>query len=938
MQKEPESPQQTSTVDASNLLNTNVESGLTTQEAELRLKKYGPNNLPEPKPKHWFLIFLAQFKDIMIIILMAATVASFVVAILSGIESDWDFSNQELVVEFVQPFVIIIVVITNSLLGTYQEIQSQKAVRSLRDMSTLNCKVIRDSKLVEIKTTDVVVGDVIVFESGDQIPADANLVTVNNLKVVEAALTGESLPVMKDEKAVVADNAPLGDQLNKVFAGSAVVNGSGKAIVNATGKDSKIGNVAELINDEAILLTPLQLKLSKLSKIFGYSGIGLFILAFFVQVAVSGFGNIESTWTNALLMAISLAVAAIPEGLAAFTTIILSIGIRNMAKENAIIKKLSAVETLGSTGVVCTDKTGTLTQNKITVVDLWTPTDKNANETLKDSHINLIQKAILCTDGSVNIVDNKQEHVGDPTETALIAYGIDKQYLKDELLKQYPRQRVFPFDSQRKLMTVINEIDGQHYAIVKGAPEILLDLCNNVDIKKVDEVIDQYASKAYRTLAVAYKKIEASVVASGKETDFENNLEFLGVVAMIDPPRAETIPAINTCWHAGIKPVMITGDHLNTAIAIAKEVGIMRQGDLAIEGQELAAMSDEQLQKDIAKYAVYARVNPADKLRIVKAWQANDQVVAMTGDGVNDAPALKAADIGCAMGITGTDVSKEAADMILVDDNFNTIVSAVNSGRKIYQTLRRVIQNLLISSIVEIIVVFIGMFTFALIYKEQLGNNPFIALSAIQLLAINLLVHGVPAIALGIQKSENDVMHVRPFSKYESIFARRMGIDLIWQSLLISLLTLVAYALAIEYALANNLAQHLNRFGSTVAFLVIGIAASIHSINLMSDKSIFKCNVKYYKWIYLSATFSVCVIMLITFVPQVAPIFNMTELLWDHPILLAYGFGFALVPTLVIEIYKLVNGFIDKQKNAVAPINDFQMIMRPKQRFKRKSI
>ncbi|WP_033160203.1 cation-translocating P-type ATPase [Mycoplasmoides alvi] len=930
------------------LTNTNINQGLSTSEAKFRLEKYGRNTLPIKKKKNVFLIFLSQFKDLMMLILLGAVIASFVVTIITGNNKNWVFDEQ-LIVEFVQPFVILLVVITNALLGTVQEIKSDKAITSLQKLSVLNAKVIRDNKLMSINSLDLVIGDVIILEAGDQIGADAKLQLATNLQVIESALTGESLPVVKDPKAIVDKNAPLGDQINKVFSGCSVVSGTATAIVFATGKNTQIGKIARMLNNEESFLTPLQLKLNKLSKIFGYFGIVLFVIAFVAQLSILGFENIatNNTWSIALVGSISLAVAAIPEGLSAFTTVILSLGIRRMAAENGLIKKLSAVETLGSTGVICTDKTGTLTQNKMTVMGIWTPEDQefNLNEP-KVSHLNLIKHAILCTEGSVNFINNEYKHVGDPTETSLIMYGLNHKIVKEELFDKHKRLRVVPFDSNTKLMTVVNEIDNKNCVIVKGAPDVLIKLCNNVDENYVNTVINNYSKQAYRTLAVAYKKLDDSIDLS-KLTDDElnKNLTFQGVIAMIDPPRNEIKEVIQTCWHAGVKPVMITGDHLSTAIAIASDIGIMRSDSLAIQGSELAKISDDELKQNIGKYAVYARVNPSDKLRIVKAWQANDQVVAMTGDGVNDAPALKAADIGCAMGITGTDVSKDAADMILMDDNFSTIVSAIKNGRQIYHSIRRVIQNLLISSIAEILVVLFGMLVFGLIYKDQINkpNVQFEVLSALQLLWINLLVHGVPAVCLGIQRSKVNVMNIRPYSKYESIFAQRMGIDLLWQGILIGFLGLLAYGLGIEYAL-NNLSSDIqsgsiqfNEFGSSACFLVVGISASFHALNLMNEQSIFKSSLIYYKMIYLSVLFSVLMILFVTFVPKIAIVFNMSEYLFDHPIILGYGIGFAFIPTFLIEIQKIILEIIKKQKDKLKPINDFQMILRPKNIFSKMS-
>ncbi|WP_052663379.1 cation-translocating P-type ATPase [[Mycoplasma] testudinis] len=944
----------TNPTDLDSLLNTNPSTGLTTEQVQERAKLYGTNRLPERKPKNPFLIFLSQFKDLLIVLLLVATIISFVVAIIEGYQLNWDFANHtSLVVSFVQPFIILFVVILNSLLGTIQEIKSEQSVKALRAMSASTSKVLRNGKLESIASTDIVLGDIILVESGDKISADAKLINSQNLRVIEASLTGESLPVEKNASAIVSKDAPLADQANRIFSGCAVVNGTAQGVVYAIGKNSQIGQVAKLISDEVATLTPLQLKLNKLSKIFGYVGIALFIISFIAQVGLlGGFAdraNDQAVWVTSLVMGISLAVAAIPEGLSAFTTIILAIGIWSMTKENALIKKLPAVETLGSTAVICSDKTGTLTQNKMTIVGLWTPQDSEGIEVLKQSHEKLLKYGILCTEGSVNVVDNKEEHVGDPTETAIIAHGLKNDYLKDALMMHSPRINSIPFDSDRKMMSVINKIGNQEILIVKGAPDILLSRCNNVDEKTITAVIKGYAKQAYRTLAVAYKVVtDTSTTAALDHKDYENNLTFIGLLAMIDPPRVESANAIEECKSAGIKPVMITGDHIDTASAIAKQIGILNHGELAITGAQLAEISDQDLNANIANYSVYARVSPADKIRIVKAWQSNHQVVAMTGDGVNDAPALKASDIGCAMGITGTDVSKEAADMILMDDNFNTIVTAVSSGRRIYQTIRRVIQNLLVTSVAEILVVLIGIFVFNTIYRD-FNNDSFVVFSAVQLLWINLLTHGFPAIALGIQKSKNDVMNVRPFSKYESIFARRMGIDLIWQGALVGFLGLLAYSLGMNYGIEvtnflavknqpgitldeiSELQRQINQFGSTPGFLVIGIAASIHSLNLMSEKSIFVCSPKYFKLVYIAITFSFVMILIVVLIPPLSEVFNMTPRIYEgnNPVLFGYGIGFAFIPTAIMEIYKFVNNVLLKTKLAHQKITKFEMIQKP---------
>ncbi|MDE6562657.1 MAG: cation-translocating P-type ATPase [Malacoplasma sp.] len=927
------------------------ETGLTTKEAEELLIKYGPNKLAEKKKQSKFIIFAKQLKDTMIFLLFVAMAASIAVAIVGGVKTNWEYNNH-LLISFIEPVIIFIVIIMYCILGGIQELKSQEAVSSLKKMSVSQVSVMRDGVVKKIEAANIVPGDLILVEAGDKICADAILLTTNGLECVESALTGESLPIKKNANAKVDENAPIGDQINKIFSGCIVTNGAGTAKVIGTGLKTQVGRIANLIDSQKTFLTPMQLKLHKLGRVFGYSGAVLFILTFLIQIFILGYTSFADTWTIALTTSISLAVAAIPEGLGAFTTIILSLGLKKMATEyNGLIKRVSSVETLGSTSVICTDKTGTLTLNKMTVTDLWVPNgkDKYKNEKLTKPFKQLVENFLLCTNSFLETKeDGRVVEIGDPTELSVIVYGKEQGIDKELLLIERMRLHCNPFDSTRKLMSTVNFIEGKPVAIVKGAPDVLVSRCKDIKWEEVYPVIQNWAAKGYRVIALGTKKLNNK--NKFDENSIENNLNFAGLVAMYDPPRPETKDAISKCIAAGIKPVMITGDHVDTAVAIAKEIGIYKNGDKAISGAELKELSDEYLVEHIADYSVYARVSPEDKLRIVKAWQENDQVVAMTGDGVNDAPALKAADIGCAMGITGTDVAKEASDMILMDDNFKTIVASVSNGRKVYQTIKKVIQNILLSSIAEIMIMFLGIIIFKFAYNDVLseGADKFDLhiFGASQLLLINLVTDGFPAIALGIQGTNDDLMNRRPFSKYESIFARRMGWNLLWQGFMFGILGLVAFAIGVEYcqnnwfglgsALKESLtSQGLNSFyaGSGAAFIALGIGVSVHALSLMSNESIFKCNVKKNWIVYGAVLISILIIAFVSLVPPVALVFGMpsefVNLGWP---LVLISLAFALIPLLIMEINKFTYKSIQKEIMSIATVSSFEMIRRPQKR------
>ena len=675
-------------------LSTDEHNGLTSNQAAGLQEKYGPNKLKEKKKKTNIERFAEQFKDVMILILIAAAVVSFIVACVEG--------NAK---EFFEPVLILLIVVLNAIMGVLQESKAEKALDALKNMSAPHARVIRDGKEKIIDAASLVPGDIIKLEAGDFIPADARLLTSASLKSEESALTGESVPSEKDAAAQIKENAPLGDRNNMVFSGCGVTYGTGTAVVTATGMDTEMGKIANLLDSESDTQTPLQKKLAQLGKYLGIMALAACAVIFIVGIS-SGIPVMEIFMT-----AVSLAVSAIPEGLPAIVTVVLSIGVQRMVKRNALIRRLPAVETLGSASIICSDKTGTLTQNRMTLVKAYcdgTQGAEDISENCSDEIKNLLRYGTLCCDGSVVFHENEEQHIGDPTETAIVLAAHKAGFPKDDLNAKYPRLAEIPFDSDRKLMSTVNNIDGKNIVIVKGAFDMMAERCISGDLEKAKKITEEMSENALRVLAVGIKEIDA-LPENPTSEELENGLTFVGLVGMIDPPRPEAKAAVAVCRKAGIKPVMITGDHVVTASAIARELGILKDGDKAITGRELDEMTDSELDSQVENISVYARVSPENKIRIVKAWQRKGQVVSMTGDGVNDAPALKAADIGCAMGITGTDVAKGAADMTLTDDNFATIVEAVREGRGIYANIKKVVGFLLGTNIGEVITVFVAM-------------------------------------------------------------------------------------------------------------------------------------------------------------------------------------------------------------------------------------
>ena len=848
-------------------LKSDITLGLSQAEAQQRLSQYGENKLREKPKKTNFQRFLDQFKDAMILILLIAAAISFTVAIVEG--------NPK---EFFEPVLILLIVFINAILGVFQESKAEKALDALKNMSAPHARVIRDGKEMLISSSELVPGDIIRLEAGDFIPADARLLQSASLKAEESALTGESVPSEKDAEAVVAEDAPLGDRSNMVFSGCSVTYGTATAIVTATGMDTQMGKIADLLDNEEDGQTPLQQKLAQLGKYLGFMALGACAIIFLVGI-LNGLEILHIFMT-----AVSLAVSAIPEGLPAIVTIVLSIGVQRMVKKNAIIRRLPAVETLGSASVICSDKTGTLTQNRMTLVKAWLD-GQDEPEDISENNSEAIRKllsyATLCSNGSVEFKDGHETHLGDPTETAIVLAAHKNGMPKELLNQQYPRLGEIPFDSDRKLMTTINLVDGKHLVIVKGAVDVMASRCVSGDLEKAAQVNENMSRNALRVLAVGYKFIDA-LPATLTPEELETDLHFMGLVGMIDPPRPEAKAAVALCRKAGIKVVMITGDHVVTASAIAKDLDILRDGDRAITGAQLDAMSDEELDAQVTEISVYARVSPENKIRIVKAWQRRDQIVSMTGDGVNAAPALKAADIGCAMGITGTDVAKGAADMTLTDDNFATIVDAVQEGRGIYANIKKVVGFLLGTNIGEVITVFVAM----LLWHES-------PLLSMQLLWINLVTDSLPAIALGMEPVENDVMDRKPKPKKEGLFAHGFGVRTVLQGVMFGSLSLIAYWL-------GKTVTGLEAGGQTLAFMVLAMSQVVQAFNMRSEHSLFKIGPFTNKTLNKAALISTGLMVLVMFTP-LSGIFGLMTL---SPWLYLAGVGLFMVPLAVMEFSK----------------------------------
>lgn len=851
---------------------TNVNLGLSCEEAKKRLDINGENRLKEAKKKTNAQKFIDQFKDAMIIILLIAAGISFFIALEENDTS-----------AFFEPLLILLIVVINAFMGVVQENKAERSLEALMSLSSPHARVIRDGNEMLIEARHLVVGDIIKLEAGDFIGADARLIHSSSLKSEESALTGESVPVEKNADVIVEENAPIGDRINMVYSGCSISYGTGEAIVCAVGMDTEMGKIANLLNNEEEERTPLQIKLAELGKKLGF-----FALAICAVIFVIGIIN-DVPLIEIFMTSVSLAVSAIPEGLPVIVTIVLSIGVGKMAKRNAIVKKLPAVETLGSTSVICSDKTGTLTQNKMTLVKGYVD-DNQLMEDISDHNskevIDLIKFGTLCSNGSIQYEDGKEVHIGDPTETSIILATMNNHINIQSLKNEYQRIYELPFDSDRKLMSVVVKKDNELFVITKGACDELIKRCHSGHLDNAIKITEELSQKALRVIAIAYKKINS--FDESNVNQLESDLTLMGLVGMIDPPRSEAKDAVHVCLKAGIKPIMITGDHIVTASAIAKELGIMQENDVAITGSELSSMSDEELQERIEHISVYARVSPEDKIRVVKHWQKKGAIVSMTGDGVNDAPALKASDIGCAMGITGTDVAKGAADLTLMDDNFATIVEAVKEGRGIYQNIKKAVGFLLGTNIGEVIVVFVTM----LIFKQS-------PLLSMQLLWINLVTDSLPAIALGMEKIEDDVMNDKPRAKDESIFADHLGLKIGLQGILFGSLAFIAFYLG--YSHFNDI-----NAGRTMCFMVLSLAQITQAFNMRSYQSLFKIGFFTNKMLNKAVLLSAVLVLMVLFIPPLAYIFGLVTLTLDYYLL---GLALSLSPIVIFEVLKALKLF-----------------------------
>ena len=955
-------------------LETNLNEGLSSSQVEEKRQKYGFNELKAKKKKSLFIKFLEQFKDFMIIVLIVAAIVSGIVGYMEG-EGITD------------SIIILIVVIVNAIIGVVQESKAEKSLEALQKLSSHVAKVVRNGKVEIVQSRELVPGDLVVLDTGDYVPADLRIIESVNLKSQESSLTGESVPVDKNSEVLKNDKVGIGDRTNMLFSSSLITYGRGKGIVVETGMNTEVGKIATIINDTEGTATPLQIKLNKLGKTLGIAALAICIVIFIIGI-LYGKDIIDMFMT-----AVSLAVAAIPEGLAAVSTIVLAIGVQRMVKKNAIIKKLPAVETLGSATVICSDKTGTLTQNKMTVQKVFvngkivevaelagikqtvetqsnnvkdSKIEKNNQEKLENNKNNevehttmatadimqsnkysselqkLINVSILCNDTKIG---DSNTLTGDPTETALIDLGFKLKINVQDILKT-KRVKEVPFDSDRKLMTTVNKVGDKYIAYTKGGIDELLAKCSRYEINgEIKSNLDEYrkqiefynvemAKDALRVLAMAYKELDHEPTDEEMKI-IENDLIFVGMVGMIDPPREEVKHAVQKCKTAGIKTVMITGDHKITAVAIAKSLGILENEDEAITGSELEEMSQEDLTKNIRKYSVYARVSPEHKVRIVKAWQANGEIVAMTGDGVNDAPALKTADIGCAMGIVGTDVSKEAADVILTDDNFATIVSSVEEGRRIYDNILKAIQFLLSSNVGEIVTLLI-----AILITPWLGNtfgidiNLIEVLLPIHILWINLVTDSLPALALAVDPAEDDVMNRKP-KKEKGIFTKGMSFRVVYQGFMIGLITLAAFIIGLatpddklpemvridnkiysieevdnlDEAIANG-AEMVEKqevkveIGQTMAFVVLAFSELVHVFNIRNNKkSVFKTHPFNNKVLLGAIGISAALMLIILLVPTLRHLFSIPVLPMGNVLEII---GLVILPLVIVEIFKLL--------------------------------
>ena len=898
-----------STKEVEKKLGTNMKLGLSEKQVEEKRKKYGLNQLKEQKKQSILIRFLKQFNDFMIIILLIASVIS---AIVSKMEGSNDYFDS---------IIIIAIVVFNAIMGLVQEAKAEKSLEALKKMSAPTCKVKRQGNIVTIKGEEVLPGDIVLLEAGNYVPADCRLISSSNLKIEESSLTGETVPVLKEAESLLNEKTALGDMVNLAFATTIVVNGHGEAIVTEIGMDTKVGKIANMILTNESPETPIQKKLGQVGKSLGIACLIICFLIFVIGI----FKKIEPI--EMFMTSVGLAVAAIPEGLPAIVTIMLSIGVTKMAKKNSIIRKLPAVETLGSSSVICSDKTGTLTQNKMQVTKIvsldgettlnkeiasnkelkreddsyfklsntQTKNWQNRNSTMQNFNKWVLSLGAMCTDVEISNHAGKIEVTGEPTETAIVNKALEEGQNKEQLYQAMPRIGDIPFDSNRKMMTTIHKLPNGYRIICKGAPDVLLKKCtkaytngtvtklNGNLIAQIEKQNTQMANQALRVLAIAYLDIEQLPV--NLDSKIEQNLIYVGLIGMMDPPREGVKEAVATCRRAGIKTVMITGDHVATAKAIAKDLGILKPQDLAITGEELDKIPEAILKRDIMKYSVFARVTPEHKVKIVNAFQSTGAVVAMTGDGVNDAPALKNADIGIAMGKNGTDVAKNAADMVLTDDNFVTIVEAVKQGRNIFDNIKKAVHFLIATNVGEIVTIFLGLL---------LGlKSP---LLAIQLLWINLVTDSLPAIALGLERPDKDIMNRKPIDSKKGIFADGLWWKIFAEGTMLGVLTLVAFSIG------NSL--YGVEVGRTMAFLSLGLLELVHSFNIKSDESIFRVGFLENKYLFGAFLLGTLLQIGVVVIPPIADLFKLVPLngmQWMMTI------GISILPLFIMEIQKKAN-------------------------------
>ena len=860
--------------------------GLSSEETEKRLAENGKNKLAEGKKDSLIKRFLMQMADPMIIILIAA-------AVISAITSS--YSNEG----FADVFIIMFVVIVNAVLGVYQESKAEKALEALQEMASATSKVLRDGKIAVVKSENIVVGDVVILEAGDAVPADGRIIESNSMKIEEAALTGESVPVDKFIDLLnlsESKDVPLGDRKNMVYMGSTVVYGRGAAVMTGTGMGTEMGKIADALTNAEAGLTPLQKKLAQLSKILTFLVLGICVVIFAIGLLRAGSFSADVI-LNSFMIAVSLAVAAIPEGLVAVVTIVLSIGVTNMSKKNAIIRKLTAVETLGCAQIICSDKTGTLTQNKMTVVEYY-----GENREMLATAMALCCDAELDTDGTVT---------GEPTENALVYWAKSIGLMKYDLTEDAPRIGEAPFDSVRKMMSTVHRTENALVQYTKGAPDEVLRVCTSyfkdgkavalTDAARADILAEnkKMAGKALRVLAAALKPHETEPTSFAPE-DLETGLCFIGLTGMIDPVRPEVKDAIEQCRTAGIRPIMITGDHIDTASAIARELGILGEKDIAVSGSQISEMSDEEFEKRFRDISVYARVQPEHKVRIVNAWKKAGFITAMTGDGVNDAPSIKSADIGVGMGITGTDVTKNVADMVLADDNFATIVGAVKEGRQIYDNIRKAIQFLLSSNMSEVLSIFVATLL------------SFTILKPVHLLWINLVTDCFPALALGLERAEPNIMRRNPRSSSDGVFAGGVGVDVAYQGFVVTLLTLSAYFIG-HMMEGGSWASLQSSDGITMAFLTMSMAEIFHSFNMRSQRgSLF--TLKTQNWaLILAGVASLILTTAVLYIPFLSNAFGFEHISFEE-YLVALGLAFLIIP--IVEVVKFFQRRNAKHRHA----------------------